>query len=644
MFTTEKKEKKYKLLLGSRTVGRLKPFYSLARSGKFKLDIAGTEMEILRKASAEKPDLIIIDHDAPELDAVRCCSRLKSFKATSKIPVAIIGDATNKTLVYKAVKAGAVDFLVRAALDSNGVSARITRILDRHSGEEKTGPPQGSKKIRSKDGRGIKGGGSGRNVAGSRGGAGKNGKTGKKGHGGKGGAPGSGSGSKNRTAPAGAGRIPGAERSAAAGEVSAMSLETRPLLSKERFEKRLAEICDVKAMPHIVNEILKSISREDADVKEVVKIIEKEQAVVSRILRYANSSLFSIRTRIDSLQHAVVRIGFKRVGEIVMGLAVLDVMLKNRDADRALNRIGLWEHSLATAAISNMIAMNVGFKPPEHALLAGLLHDLGKAMLDDLFPDEYNAVIEESTGAGERLYDTEGKLLHLDHAGTGARVLRSWNLPDCFVDPAALHHLPWSKVSRMLSKDRKLVAIVRVADTLAKVAFPSWGGDDAIPPFSPGLIEYAGLTLPKIAGVLDQAGQAFSELTEIMDTPGDSGDDKYIVSDWHQVRALVISRDGSVFSLPAHYLQARGFDVKVDRDALVEPLIVNWKPSVIVIESAGEGFAGMLAGKWPDSKVLCLSDPGGPAQPAWQYLSGEPSGARIDAALSRLLVKTETER
>jgi len=80
----------------------------------------------------------------------------------------------------------------------------------------------------------------------------------------------------------------------------------------------------------------------------------------------------------------------------------------------------------------------------------------------------------------------------------------------------------------------------------------------------------------------------------------------------------------------------------VNPEASIEPLVENWNPAVIVLESAEAGFAGMPAHRWPDSRVLCLSDPGGPVQSGWKYLSGEPSGTLIDAGLKDLLANAES--
>jgi putative nucleotidyltransferase with HDIG domain len=138
-----------------------------------------------------------------------------------------------------------------------------------------------------------------------------------------------------------------------------------------------------------------------------------------------------------------------------MGVSVFEIMEKSM--------VGLWRHSLLTAALSRLVGDIKGIRNSEQLFTAGLLHDLGKAILAIQVPKLYRAILTDAVVKNVDIFDLEQASLGVTHAHIGGRVAKRWRFPTELVELITYHHEPNKATDFPLH-----TAIIHFADILAR--------------------------------------------------------------------------------------------------------------------------------------------------------------------------------
>ncbi|MGA3039297.1 MAG: HDOD domain-containing protein [Bryobacteraceae bacterium] len=194
----------------------------------------------------------------------------------------------------------------------------------------------------------------------------------------------------------------------------------------------------IPAFPPIVLRLLDLLARDDVEIRELVALISSDPAFSAQILRVANSPLFGFRSRIDSLQSALVVLGLRRVRSLSMTVATANHM-KAALCIEELSRC--WRHMLACALLTEELARSCR-QFEERAYTAGLLHDVGRLGLLLAYPIEYAGLLRNAGRNVLELLDCEREVLGMDHCEAGRFLAAQWNLPEDFQIIAARHHDP----------------------------------------------------------------------------------------------------------------------------------------------------------------------------------------------------------
>ena len=198
---------------------------------------------------------------------------------------------------------------------------------------------------------------------------------------------------------------------------------------------------DIPSMPQFVIETLKKLDDPKSSASDVGEKLAKDEGLVLRVLRLANSAYYGLSRRITGISEAIAFLGFKTVKSIVLAASVYKFM-DTSFTGYALDRGELWKHSQAVAAASRFLSQKLKMGDPEEAYVGGLMHDIGKIVLNDYVRFGYGIILrlveEERVPFGE----AERVVLGFDHAQVGGLVMEQWNLPDSYSYMAAYHHSP----------------------------------------------------------------------------------------------------------------------------------------------------------------------------------------------------------
>jgi len=186
---------------------------------------------------------------------------------------------------------------------------------------------------------------------------------------------------------------------------------------------------NLPTIPTISLEALMVLNDVDSSVDDLVKVISKDTSLTARLIKYANSPLYRMSYPISSIKPAITCIGFQKVKHAIYAVSMKEVFRTSvSDIQRRMEE--LWEHSVKVGAKAAELAKSQPEFDPEVALVAGLVHDVGKIPLLAKLCD-YEEVV-----AHEEFLD---KLLHKLHARMGKAILKLWEFGPDLIAVAAEH-------------------------------------------------------------------------------------------------------------------------------------------------------------------------------------------------------------
>jgi putative nucleotidyltransferase with HDIG domain len=239
-----------------------------------------------------------------------------------------------------------------------------------------------------------------------------------------------------------------------------MSVETA-LQTNERISSIVQNLDSIITLPEVAARIVETVNDPKSTSMDLHKIIAHDPALVSKLLQRVNSSYYARSTKIDSVERAIVLLGFESVQNIAISATIGGAFKPVNIGDDFTAR-DLWTHCVAVAATAREIAKRVNKPMAEQAFLAGLVHDVGLLVELQIAPQKLAEVCRRVKAGHCSFSAAEFDLFGCNHAELGAALATKWGFPDFCRAAAAYHHLP----SLAEPELRQLVAIVYAADTL----------------------------------------------------------------------------------------------------------------------------------------------------------------------------------
>lgn len=289
----------------------------------------------------------------------------------------------------------------------------------------------------------------------------------------------------------------------------------------------LAQLDTLPTLPAAAVRILELTADPDVPIESVIRVLRGDQALTARILAAVAAAPTGVRERITSLERAVPLLGLRTVRNLVLAATLFDRFgpkAPGSGTHNGFDRAAFWKHSIAVACAARRLS--AGGTPqaiaPEDAYLAGLLHDLGKVALDAVFPKAFARAVAMAEQSRGDLADCERDVLGIDHTVAGRRLADRWRLPHALCDVIWLHHLAPDAVPATVSQPQ-LVALVQIADTLAREHGIGHSGNFAFYDHSPGLAARVGLGEHELAAATALLPSDVAEQAQLLGLE-DSGD------------------------------------------------------------------------------------------------------------------------
>jgi putative nucleotidyltransferase with HDIG domain len=279
-------------------------------------------------------------------------------------------------------------------------------------------------------------------------------------------------------------------------------------------QKVMAKLHSFPAMPGTAVTVMRLLSDPSSSAATIEKAVRYDPGLTANILKFANSAYFGYAQRIGSVRQGIVRLGWKRVYQLVVASCVNGVMSKPVPGyDLAPGE--LWRHCVGVSVASEQLMKRLRMQPSEETFTAALLHDVGKLIMG-AFVEEGFARIEVLAQDGLSFEAAEREVVGVDHAEIGAQILGKWLLPAGLVQVVRLHHEPDKAAAPDCNLD-----IVHVADVLCLMLGMGTGREGLGYRPAESTMARLGLKSADLEVVASSTLQGVQELSEVIDAPAD---------------------------------------------------------------------------------------------------------------------------
>ena len=203
----------------------------------------------------------------------------------------------------------------------------------------------------------------------------------------------------------------------------------------DRNEAEVLDGIEIPPCPAILTKLLRETRADEPDFRRVAQLVGGDVALAASVLKMANSSFYSLNTKVASVQQALTLLGLTTVTQLVTGLLLRQAFAAS--AGPAMERY--WKMSMATSLISALLCREAGCGDRGVACTFGLFRDCGMPVMQQRYAIYADIFDGSAIAPGEPVLEIENERYATNHARVGAQLARSWHLPEtlCF---AILHH------------------------------------------------------------------------------------------------------------------------------------------------------------------------------------------------------------
>ncbi len=235
-------------------------------------------------------------------------------------------------------------------------------------------------------------------------------------------------------------------------------------MDKQSTLKRLfSGTRELPTLPVLFSELNRMLENPFTSNKKISQLLMKDQAMVAKILKLSNSALYAKRQEITNLTNAITFLGTQTLRNLILQITMVRLFPFDQEDIPDFNADTFWEHSLGTAYFTEILAKKLNLPANDDYYIGGLLHDLGKLVIYQMYPDKFKQIILKQINEHTVDLEAEEEVLGVNHADVGEFLAEKWKFKKDIVDAIRNHH-------KQLTSSVFCVAVVRIANMFSKAA------------------------------------------------------------------------------------------------------------------------------------------------------------------------------
>jgi len=202
--------------------------------------------------------------------------------------------------------------------------------------------------------------------------------------------------------------------------------------------KIINEFQVIKTLPHVAIKVTQLINSENCSTQEFEEIIKLDPILSARLIQLVNSPYFGFTSTINSISKSIVYLGMKQLRNL-FAIEALRNIHKNKTSE-ILDRNKLWMHSSIVAILSELIAKRIFGMLPEDAFLAGIIHDIGFILQDQVVEAKFNKACNKFCEEKINIIECENEFIETNHCQLGSHLMSTWSMSKDICNAIKNHH------------------------------------------------------------------------------------------------------------------------------------------------------------------------------------------------------------
>ena len=346
-------------------------------------------------------------------------------------------------------------------------------------------------------------------------------------------------------------------------------------------------------------ELIRRLEREDVSLPEICRLIQRDPALVGRLLRLVNSSLYARpRPAAAITPDVLMMLGLPAVRSLVLAFSLIDAY--RGGASQRFDYLRFWQHSLAEACAAQHIGLQLRVAPVSEMFTLGLITDIGQLALASWARERYDGLLE-AVGADPdptHLMAAERKEFGFDHLELSAALAGEWGLPQMFQQAMRWHTHPenaWPFEAD--NRTGRLIGTLSLAHRLAATfAYTDEARGRAATRLTESAAKMGIFNWMALADMVLKDWQEWGDLFAL-EVPRLSSFSELLAHEVHQgagLRVLIVEDDAVTRRLIESLLEKEGYEVRSVADGASGLRIAReWMPEILITDILMPGMDGI---------------------------------------------------
>lgn len=207
----------------------------------------------------------------------------------------------------------------------------------------------------------------------------------------------------------------------------------------------LRDMENMPSLPITVTKVMEVTKDHTVSPHQLNKIISLDPVLTAKVLQLVNSAYYSLPTKVTSIVKAIILLGVNTIRNLALTSAIVPIVGDGKHGRwKVLKAEEYWKHCIGTGVTAKLIGKNSQVEPEklETYFISGLLHDIGKVVLEHNIPEKYHQVIERCQNEKCNLVEVEEEILGLNHCIVGKHLVEKWKLSTDLEQVIEFHHNP----------------------------------------------------------------------------------------------------------------------------------------------------------------------------------------------------------
>lgn len=287
-----------------------------------------------------------------------------------------------------------------------------------------------------------------------------------------------------------------------------MQQEQRPLVDAIELVENVSGLV---TLPDVYVRISRAIESPKSSSGDIAKAVSQDASFTVRLLKLANSALYSCPAKVDTVVKAITLIGIAQVRNLTLSMSVARSFAGL--SNDLVSMENFWKHSVLCALCARHLAGEMRRRcDPDAMFTAGLLHDIGELIIFNRLPDKASEALTMVLDSEEQLsiHGAEQSVMGFDHSTVGGLLAKRWNLPSVLEECIAYHH----DIGSARQHPRE-VALIHIANVCALMAEVDSLDPTDVEPIDPLALERTELGPEAIEGAVRRAQTELHEVQQL---------------------------------------------------------------------------------------------------------------------------------